>query len=212
MLSPFRYCDGTQQELHTGGRVANSASSVKAVIYFNDKEEITVLAYRGCMEPFRTSPYAEQMDACIIFLNEAHTRGANLHLPDTYRAAVTLGANLTKDRVVQGESLAAICLSMSILRIVPAGMRMRKLGKGQSVLFCVPEEIQIRIRECCRQSGHRTSQLQGGCDSDDITVLDVLLWSINETHQDLRKSMPLWASQGQRYERHRIVWKRVYAG
>ncbi|KAL6796308.1 hypothetical protein GGI42DRAFT_331329, partial [Trichoderma sp. SZMC 28013] len=60
----------------------------KAVVYFDDHDELCV----------------------------AHTRGTDLKLPTDYRAAVTLGPGLTKDRLVQ------------------ACMRMRKLGQGQSVL------------------------------------------------------------------------------
>jgi hypothetical protein len=31
------------------------------------------------------------MEACFVFLDEAHTRGIDLKLPSNYRAAVTLG-------------------------------------------------------------------------------------------------------------------------
>jgi hypothetical protein len=55
------------------------------------------------VEHLQTSPYADQLDVCLVFLDEAHTRGTDLKLPDNYRAAVTLGANLTKDRLVQGK-------------------------------------------------------------------------------------------------------------
>lgn len=77
--------------------------SVQAAIYFDDHEEIMVLDTRGTAEPFRTSSYLDQLDVCLVFLDEAHTRGTDLKLPDYYRAAVTLGANLTKDRLIQGK-------------------------------------------------------------------------------------------------------------
>lgn len=69
-------------------------------------------------------------------------------------------------------------------------MRMRKLGSGQSVVLLVPEEIESKIRE---RTG-RSSDLPIGVD-------DVLCWSIGETWGDLRKSMPSWAVQGERFER-----------
>jgi hypothetical protein len=50
------------------------------------------------------SPFAEQLDQCLVFLDEAHTRGTDLKLPTYYRAVVTLGTALTKDRLVQGMS------------------------------------------------------------------------------------------------------------
>lgn len=75
---------------------------VQAAVYFNSEEELMVIDIKGSIEQLRTSPYADQLDVCIVFLDEAHTRGTDLRLPEYYRAAVTLGANLTKDRLVQG--------------------------------------------------------------------------------------------------------------
>ena len=74
-------------------------------------------------------------------------------------------------------------------------MRMRKLGKGQSVIFCVPEEVQSSILE-----------LTGKHDKSNIDVSDVLQWAVTETWMDTRRSMPLWATQGQRFERQCTLW------
>ncbi|PGG97603.1 hypothetical protein GX51_07235 [Blastomyces parvus] len=127
-----------------------------------------------------TFSYAKQLDLCLIFLDEAHTRGTDLKLPDYYRAAVTLGANLTKDRLVQ------------------ACMRMRRLGEGQSVVFCIPEEIQTKIL-----AHTKSAKVQ-------IDVSDVLSWAISQTCIDMRRSIPLWAMQGQRYDRHRSLWAEAH--
>lgn len=78
--------------------------SVQAVVYFDDNEDMVFLDVQGTIECFWTSPYADQLDTCLVFLDEAHTRGTDLKLPEYYRAAVTLGAYLTKDRLVQGWS------------------------------------------------------------------------------------------------------------
>jgi Protein of unknown function (DUF3638)/Protein of unknown function (DUF3645) len=75
----------------------------KAVIFFNDSDELTVIDRKGQVELLQISPFVNQMDACLVFLDESHTRGTDLKLPTNYRAAVTLGANLTKDRLVQGK-------------------------------------------------------------------------------------------------------------
>lgn len=77
---------------------------VQAVIFHNDADELVVLDRYGLIEELPRSPFLSQMDRCLVFLDEAHTRGTDLKLPATYRAAVTLGANLTKDRLVQGKS------------------------------------------------------------------------------------------------------------
>ncbi|WQF85211.1 hypothetical protein CDEST_10225 [Colletotrichum destructivum] len=77
----------------------------QAVIFCDEDDHICVVDRRGRVESFQTSPFANQTDVCLVFLDEAHTRGTDLKLPGGYRAAVTLGANLTKDRLVQGKSI-----------------------------------------------------------------------------------------------------------
>lgn len=77
--------------------------SVQAAIYFDDKEELVVRDLKGAVGPLQTSPYIDQLDVCLVFLDEAHTRGTDLKLPVDYRAAVTIGPSLTKDRLVQGK-------------------------------------------------------------------------------------------------------------
>ncbi|WQF85210.1 hypothetical protein CDEST_10224 [Colletotrichum destructivum] len=74
-------------------------------------------------------------------------------------------------------------------------MRMRKLGKGQSVAFCVPDEIRQKIVAISQNSGDTA-----------ITVAHILEWSISETFADLQRGIWLWANQGRRYQRHEILW------
>ncbi|KAF1941797.1 hypothetical protein EJ02DRAFT_490907 [Clathrospora elynae] len=148
-------------------------NDIQAVVYFED-EELSVLNRAGRVESFQTSPFAKMLDSCIVYLDEAHTRGTDLKLARDYRAAVTLGSALSKDRLTQ------------------ASMRMRKLGHGQAVTFIVPEEIRTKIYECTGKPSNAP-----------IEVSDVLIWSTGETWSDLKKSMPLWAVQGQRFESHK---------
>ena len=77
---------------------------------------------------------------------------------------------------------------------------MRKLGKGQSVIFCVPEEIKIKILKC-------PSKL----DKSSILPEDVLKSAISETSADMRRSMPLWATQGRRFEKQQCLWEKFRA-
>ncbi|KND91632.1 hypothetical protein TOPH_03917, partial [Tolypocladium ophioglossoides CBS 100239] len=114
----------------------------------------------------------DDLDRCVVFLDEAHTRGIDLRMPSNYRAAVSLGANLTKDRLIQ------------------ACMRMRKLGVGQSVVFCMPEEIETKVRAMATNTNGRP-----------MSVEDVLEWAIRGTWADLRRSMPLWLKQGKSFAR-----------
>ncbi|KAL6168631.1 hypothetical protein ACJQWK_05012 [Exserohilum turcicum] len=149
------------------------ASDIQAVVYF-ENEELSVLDRNSRVESFQTSPYAKMLDACVVYLDEAHTRGTDLKLPRHYRAALTLGSQLSKDRLTQ------------------AAMRLRKLGHGQAITFVVPEEIRTKIYE-------RTGKPSGA----QLDAHDVLSWAIGETWSDLKKSLPLWAVQGERFERHK---------
>ncbi|KAA8625325.1 hypothetical protein Ptr902_01887 [Pyrenophora tritici-repentis] len=99
---------------------------VQAVVYFED-EELSVLDRNSRIEPFQTSPYSRMLESCTVYLDESHTRGTDLRLPRNYRAALTLGSQVTKDRPMQ------------------AAMRMKKLGNGQAVTFIVPEDIRAKI-------------------------------------------------------------------
>lgn len=78
---------------------------IHAVVFVNDSDEICVLDRNGRVEVLQSSPFARQLEACYVFLDEAHTRGIDLKLPLNYRAAVTLGPGITKDKLVQGNIL-----------------------------------------------------------------------------------------------------------
>ena len=75
---------------------------ISAAIFFNDSDHLTVVTSDGTVEAFISSPFNRQLDKCVVYLDEAHTRGTDLKLPKGMRAAVTLGPKVTKDRLVQG--------------------------------------------------------------------------------------------------------------
>ena len=72
---------------------------------------------------------------------------------------------------------------------------MRELGKGQSVMFCGPMEVERKILHC-----------SGKSQSDTIEVADVLRWSISETYIHTKKCIPLWATQGVRHQLRHMAW------
>jgi hypothetical protein len=74
----------------------------KAAIYFNKYDELVVLTRDQVVEQFAASSFAQQVDQCVLYLDDAHTRGTDVKLPREFRAAVTLGSKVTKDRLVQG--------------------------------------------------------------------------------------------------------------
>ncbi|KAL8302397.1 hypothetical protein RB597_002651 [Gaeumannomyces tritici] len=164
----------------------------KACVFVDVKDDILqVVDLEGHTEPLHTSPFDRQLDTCLVFLDEAHTRGTDLKLPGHYRAALTLGANLTKDRLAQ------------------AAMRMRGLSSGQAVTFCVPQEIKGRILQ--RTDGGRQQQ-QHQHQQQSIGVMDVLQWAILETFDDMERAVPLWAVQGQTHAHQQSVYSKAADG
>ncbi|RDW89094.1 hypothetical protein BP6252_01126 [Coleophoma cylindrospora] len=149
----------------------------QAVVFFdNYNDELCVKNRDGLKERLVVSPFLKQMDQCLVFLDEAHTRGTDLKLPKEYRALVTLGPDLSKDRFVQ------------------ACMRMRKLGHGQSVVLCGPSEVQEKIL-----------QTAGKKSGDTVSMIDVLQWCISNTWNLTKKCVPLWATQGVRHYRRQAT-------
>jgi Protein of unknown function (DUF3645) len=54
---------------------------VSAAIYCNNSDHLTVVTPDGEIEPFISSPFNRQLDKCVVYLDEAHTRGTDLKLP-----------------------------------------------------------------------------------------------------------------------------------
>ncbi|KAK0446444.1 uncharacterized protein EV420DRAFT_1715953 [Desarmillaria tabescens] len=121
-------------------------------------------------EPLLLSPLKYQLDRCLVYLDQAHTRGTDLKLPLSFRAAITLGSKVTKDRLVQD------------------AMRMRQLGQGQSVMFFAPLDIDQKIRA-----------IAGKSESNVLETIDVLRWVMTETWDDITHHVPHWALQGLDY-------------
>ncbi|KJZ71036.1 hypothetical protein HIM_09563 [Hirsutella minnesotensis 3608] len=150
-----------------------SPSEKEAVVFFDDDDELCVIDRQGHIAHLRASSYAQQLGVCLVYLDEAHTRGTDLRLPANYKAFVTLSPCLNKDKLAQ------------------AGMRMRRLGEGQSLVYFVPEDTQIKLREVCRKEKDSA-----------IEVIDVIFFTIMNTLEDLRNDAPLWAKQQERFLRH----------
>ncbi|KAJ5680695.1 hypothetical protein N7536_011834 [Penicillium majusculum] len=150
---------------------------VEAAIFFNHSDEIMVIDREGHVETLFSSSFRQRMGACLVFLDQHHSRGVDLKLPPTTRAAVTLGPRLTKDRLVQ------------------ACNRLRGLEKCQSLLFLIPPEVSNNMRFVLGISSDR-----------DFTSADVLKWSMIQTCQTLDSLRPLWANQGLQYHKKMSLW------
>ncbi|TFK56544.1 hypothetical protein OE88DRAFT_1689641 [Heliocybe sulcata] len=159
-------------------------TDVAAAVFFDDVDELQVMTQDGVQEPLISSPFRSRLEKCVVYLDDAHTRGTDLRLPSGFRAAVTLGPKVTKDRLVQG------C------------MRMRKLGRdgGHSVMFVAPREVDSKIREAAKK------------DADErVSAADVIRWAMIETCMNIQHHVPHWVQQGVDYYVREKAWQEYHS-
>ncbi|EAQ92064.1 hypothetical protein CHGG_00299 [Chaetomium globosum CBS 148.51] len=89
----------------------------QAAVYFGADSRAWVQYRSNKKAPLVATPFAESLDNCLVYLDEAHTRGVDLKLPQYARGALTLALGQTKDHTVQ------------------AAMRLRELGSTQPSSF-----------------------------------------------------------------------------
>jgi hypothetical protein len=79
-------------------------TQAKAAVYFGADNRVWV-QYRGgkARVPLLATAFAENLDDCLVYLDEAHTRGIDLKLPQYARGSLTLALGQTKDHTVQGK-------------------------------------------------------------------------------------------------------------
>ena len=80
----------------------------EAAIFFDKEDKARVLYKDGRSQPLVGSHFMDNLGACLVYLDEAHTRGTDLKMPGTARAALTLGPGQTKDHTVQGKSTSPL--------------------------------------------------------------------------------------------------------
>ena len=85
-----------------------------AALFFGEDDRARVLYRDGKSQPLAGSPFLNNLGACVVYLDEAHTRGVDLKMPANAVAALTLGIQQTKDHTVQGKSRSFVFYLMSI--------------------------------------------------------------------------------------------------
>ena len=75
----------------------------KAALFFG-ADNRAMIRYRGTKisVPLLATSFVDNLDNCLVYLDEAHTRGVDLKLPQHARGALTLALGQTKDHTVQG--------------------------------------------------------------------------------------------------------------
>ena len=80
---------------------------------------------------------------------------------------------------------------------------MRQLGRGHSVMFFAPGEVDRRIRSLC------SNRLASGGSTH---VVDVLRWAMHETCEDIRHHLSFWAQQGLDHYKRFTAYENYGAG
>ncbi|KAK7613359.1 hypothetical protein JOL62DRAFT_596589 [Phyllosticta paracitricarpa] len=138
----------------------------KAALYF--KENKPFILYRNGNEvPLLASPFVDDLRECLVYLDEAHTRGTDLKLPGDATGALTLGLGQTKDHTVQ------------------AAMRLRQLASTQSVIFVATPEVHQSVMD----HNHKA-------DGSFPDSRDVICWLLEQTCAGIEQLQPLYYSQG----------------
>ena len=81
------------------------SKDIEAIVFFDDQDKLVIMSQEGVIESFESSQFSQKLDVCAVYLDDTHTRGTDLNLPKNFRAVVTLGPHLNKDRLVQGRPL-----------------------------------------------------------------------------------------------------------
>ncbi|KAI9733803.1 MAG: hypothetical protein M1818_007070 [Claussenomyces sp. TS43310] len=138
-----------------------------AAIFFDDASKPSVLFKNGHEIPLLASTFAEDLSECLVYLDQAHTRGTDLKMPAYARGALTLGLDQTKDHTVQ------------------AAMRLRQLATTQSVVFFAPPEVHQSILDLRKKHA-----------GDAVDSYDVICWLLEQTCDGIEQLQPLYISQG----------------
>lgn len=77
-------------------------TEAEAGVYFGEDGRARVVYRDGRGQPLAGSPFFNNLGSCVVYLDEAHTRGVDLTMPANAIAALTLGIMQTKDHTVQG--------------------------------------------------------------------------------------------------------------
>ncbi|CAF4113732.1 unnamed protein product [Rotaria sp. Silwood2] len=169
------FIDGTNRDIAVHWLKLSDKANIDYAIYF-ESDYIVVCDRQFHHHSFLTSPASERLDRCVIYLDEVHTRGTDFKFPSGFKAAVTLGNGLTKDRFVQ------------------ACMRMRKLGEGHSLTFWSSDEVHRQIVLLKKRLLH--------CEHiESCQIKDILRWVYENTQQATWDGLHHWTVQSLSYQR-----------
>ncbi|CAF4009337.1 unnamed protein product, partial [Rotaria sordida] len=181
------FIDGTNRQIAIKWLDLSDKTKIDYGVYF-ESDSIFVCDRQYRDHAFSTSPACERLDRCVFYLDEIHTRGTDFKFPNGFRAAVTLGNGLSKDRLVQ------------------ACMRMRKLGKQHWLSFWSSNEAHQQIRTMKKHSV-QSNAIEDI--NDRIRLMDILRWVYKNTQQTTWDGLHLWATQSLSFQRKVNAFRRI---
>ncbi|KAI1458353.1 hypothetical protein F4805DRAFT_456984 [Annulohypoxylon moriforme] len=144
-------------------------NEAKAAVYFG-KDSKAWVHYKGDAKsdvPLIATPFVDDLSECVVYLDEAHTRGVDLKFPADAHGALTLAPKQTKDFTMQ------------------AAMRLRQLRSTQRVTFFAPPEVDQSIRDFC-QPKH----------NEKLDSSHVIAWLLEQTCCGIVDMQSLYVAQG----------------
>ncbi|KAM0185118.1 hypothetical protein ACHAPI_012283 [Fusarium lateritium] len=145
----------------------------QGAVYFDKNSRIMVRArFQKSPVPLLASPFADNLNECVVYIDEAHTRGTDLKLPTYAQGAVTLGISSTKDQIVQ------------------AAMRLRQLATTQSISFVAPPEVYTSVLSL--RSAHNSKVTA----SRRLNSTDIVHWLLEQSCEASDNMMSLHIAQG----------------
>ncbi|CAF2919799.1 unnamed protein product [Rotaria sp. Silwood2] len=174
------FVNGSNRQIAIQWLEKSNRAQIDYAVYF-ESDSLYVCDRQNQHHPFATSPASERLERCVLYLDEVHTRGTDFKFPNGFRAAVTLGNGLTKDRFVQ------------------ACMRMRKLGKGHSLSFYSSHEVDQRIRLLKKKSREQEQN----------RLTDILRWVYENTQQATWDGLHHWATQSLSFQRKIAAFQNI---
>ncbi|CAF3980773.1 unnamed protein product, partial [Didymodactylos carnosus] len=182
------FVDGTNRQVAIKWLDLSDKTKIDYAVYF-ESDSIFVCDRQYQYHAFLASPASERLDHCLFYMDEIHTRGTDFKFPNEFRAAVTLGNGLSKDRLVQ------------------ACMRMRKLGKHHWLSFWSSNEVHQRIRTMKKNSLLLSEKEHI---DDRISLTDILRWVYENTQQTTWDGLHHWAAQSLSFQRKVTAFRTIH--
>lgn len=70
------------------------APKFEAAVYFDENDALQTIDHNGIVTAFDYSVYKGNLDKCLVYLDDAHTRGTDLKFPTGWQACVTLSGDI----------------------------------------------------------------------------------------------------------------------